>query len=212
MMLSKFCCIVMSLIISFEMFCVGMFILIIFQTTFLGEELECDNPQSRNDLLCAQRSILETQLPEPEANDHRHSEDLRLIARARAVGVQYEFAQPGVVETEDDRAKRQRPNQRKYTNEEKRLRGVVGDLPPPPPVASSELEDSAYLAIRAFEVDQMTYKFSCCEVCQERRLEGKGTGNMCTRCRRDKKVPKVSSDEQCVFLRNCLTCQMQSRC
>ena len=134
------------------MFCVGMFILIIFQTTFLGEELECDNPQSRNDLLCAQRSILETQLPEPEANAHMHSEDLRLIARAKAVGVQYEFAQPGEVETEDDRAKRQRRNQRKVTNEEKRLREVVGDLPPPPPVASSELEDSAFLVIRAFEV------------------------------------------------------------
>ena len=171
-----------------------MFSLIIFQTTFLGEELECGNPASRNDLLCADRSILQTQQPQPEANDHRHSEDC-LIARARAVGVQYEFAQPGVVETEDDRAKRQRRNQRKVTNEEKRLREVVGDLPPPPLVGSSDVEDNAYLAIRAFEVEQMTYKLSCCEVCNERRLECKGTGNMCTRCRRDKKVPKVWSDE-----------------
>ena len=51
------------------------------------------------------------------------------------------------------------------------------------------------MAIRAFEVEQMTYKFSCCEVCQERRLEAKGTANMGTRCRRDKKVPKVWSEE-----------------
>ena len=41
----------------------------------------------------------------------------------------------------------------------------------------------------------MTYMFSCCEVCNERRLEGKGTRNMCTHCRRDKKVPKVWSEE-----------------
>ena len=41
----------------------------------------------------------------------------------------------------------------------------------------------------------MTYKFSCCEVCKERQLEDKGTGNLCSRCRRDKRVPKVWSDE-----------------
>ncbi|CAH3158228.1 unnamed protein product [Porites lobata] len=41
----------------------------------------------------------------------------------------------------------------------------------------------------------MTYAFSFCEVCKERRLECKGTRNMCTRCRRDKKVPKVWSGE-----------------
>ena len=157
----------------------------------LGEELEHGNP----DLLSAERSMSETQLPELETNDHSHSEDLCLIARARAVGLQYEFAQPGVVETEDDRVKRQRRNKRKVTNEEKRLREVVGDLPPPPLVGSTEVEYNAYLAIRAFEVEQMTYKFSCCEVCNERRLECKGMGNMCTRCRRDKKVPKVWSDE-----------------
>ena len=41
----------------------------------------------------------------------------------------------------------------------------------------------------------MTYAFSFCEVCKERRLECKGTRNMCTRCRRDKKVPEVWSGE-----------------
>ena len=39
----------------------------------------------------------------------------------------------------------------------------------------------------------MTYKFSCCEVCKKRRLECKGSENMCAHCRRDKKVPKVWS-------------------
>ena len=123
------------------------------------------------------------------------TEDSQLIARARAVGVIYEFAQPGLVETQGDRRKRHRRNQRRITNEEKRLREVVGDLPPPPPAGSSDLEDNAYCAIRAFEVEQMTYKFSCCEVCKERRLECQGSGNMCSRCRRDKKVPKVWSYE-----------------
>ena len=132
----------------------------------------------------------------PEGNNSNHLEDSRLIARTRAVGVDYEFARSGVVETEDDRRKRQRRNRRRVTDEERRLREVVGDLPPPPPAGSSQLGDNAYCAKRASEVEQMTYKFSCCEVCKERRLQCKGTRNqgtrnMCTRCKRDKKVPKL---------------------
>ena len=69
------------------------------------------------------------------------------------------------------------------------MREAVGDLPPPPPAGSSQQEDNAYSAIRSFEVEQMTYTFTFCEVCKERRLECKGTRNMCTHCRRDRKVP-----------------------
>ena len=66
-------------------------------------------------------------------------ENSQLIARARAVGVIYEFAEPGLVETQNDRRKRHRRNQRRMTTEEKRLRKVVGDLPPPPPAGSSRV-------------------------------------------------------------------------
>ena len=83
----------------------------------------------------------------------------------------------------------------RVTDEERRLREAVGDLPPPSPSGSSQVEDNAYFAVRKFEVEQMTYMFSCCEGCNERRLEGKVTRNMCSRCRRDKKVPKVWSEE-----------------
>ena len=62
----------------------------------------------------------------------------------------YEFAKPGVVETEDDRRKRKWRNQRRISEQEKRLREVVGDLPPHPPAGSSQQEDKAYSAIRAF--------------------------------------------------------------
>ena len=41
----------------------------------------------------------------------------------------------------------------------------------------------------------MTYMLNCCKVCNEQRLEGKCTKNICTCCRKDKKVPKVWSDE-----------------
>ncbi|XP_078350740.1 uncharacterized protein LOC144635515 [Oculina patagonica] len=41
----------------------------------------------------------------------------------------------------------------------------------------------------------MRYQFSCCDVCKERRLECKGTGNVCTRCRKDRNDPKVWSND-----------------
>ena len=157
----------------------------------IGEELERENPLLENSQLSPAINLMETQQPIPDDIE----EDLQLLARARAVGVQYEFAQHGASETEQDRRRRRQRNQRRVSHEEGRLREVVGDLPPPPLAGSSQVQDNAYSAIRAFEVEQMTYTFSCCEVCKERRLECKGTRNMCTRCRRDKKIPKVWSEE-----------------
>ena len=85
--------------------------------------------------------------------------------------MEYEFGKLGVVETEDDRRKRSRRNQRRISEQEKRLQKVVGDLPQPSPAGSRQQEDKAYSAIRAFEVEQMTYAFSFCDVCKERRLQ-----------------------------------------
>ena len=51
-------------------------------------------------------SPLGIQQPVPEIENNCHLEDTRLIAGARAVGVVYEFAQPGAVESEDARRKR----------------------------------------------------------------------------------------------------------
>lgn len=151
---------------------------------------ERENGLLENGMILEASSQLGIQQNVPETVNSCHSEDTHLIARARAVGVVYEFAQPGAVESEDAKRKRQRQNQRRVTVEE-RLHEVVGDLPPPPPAGLTQVEDTAYCAIRAFEVEQMTYKFSCCEVCKERQLECKGSGNMCSHM----KVPKVWSGE-----------------
>ena len=88
-----------------------------------------------------------------------------------------------------------RRNQTRVSGKEKRLREVVGDIPPPPLAGSNQIEDNACCAIRASEVEQMTYMFSSCEICKEWHLECKGTGNTFTCCRRDKKAPKVWSGE-----------------
>ena len=87
-------------------------------------------------------------LAEVNISSSSHLEDDRLIARARAVAVDYEFAKPGEVETEDDRRKRQWRNQRRISEQEKRLREVVGvDLPPTPPAGSSQQEDNFFSLI-----------------------------------------------------------------
>jgi len=161
-------------------------------------------------------SLLATQQAVSEIESHDHLEDSGLINRARAVGVVYEFAHPGVDETDDDRRKIERQNQRKVTAEERRLLEVVGDLPPPPPAGSSQLEDNAYFAIRKFEVEQMTYMFNCYEVCNERRLEGKGQGTCVLAAGKIRRYQKFGQMKiiwiQCWSPKNCPKCQMLNRC
>ena len=109
--------------------------------------MERDTPVVGNAPIEGPSNSQGTQHPLVEVNisssSHLEDDRLYLIARARAVGVDYEFAKPGEVETEDDRRKRQRRNQRRISEQEKRLREVVGDLPPPPPAGSSQQEENA---------------------------------------------------------------------
>ena len=102
--------------------------------------MERDTPVVEIALIEGASNSQGTQHPLSEVNTESssHLEDDRLIARARAVGVDYEFAKPGEVETEDNRRKRQGRNQRRISEQEKRLRVVVRDLPPPPPAGSSQ--------------------------------------------------------------------------
>ena len=106
-----------------------------------------ENPVLENCLILDASISLESHQPVPGGNNRSCSEDNHLIARARAVGVHYEFAQPDALETEDDRRKRHRRNQRRISEQEKRLREVVGDLPPPPPAGSSQQEDNTVLFV-----------------------------------------------------------------
>ena len=72
--------------------------------------MERDTPVVGNAPTEGPSNLQGTQHPLAEVNisSSSHLEDDRLIARARAVGVDYEFAKPGEVETEGDRRKRQR--------------------------------------------------------------------------------------------------------
>ena len=127
-------------------------------------------------------NLMETQQPIPDDIVRNDQEDLQLLVRARAVGVQYEFAQHGASETEEDRRRRRLRNQRRVSHGEGRRREVVGDLPPPPLAGSSQVEDNAYSAIRFAKSGRN-------DVWNARAQE------MCTRYRRDKKIPRVWSEE-----------------
>ncbi|XP_068686923.1 uncharacterized protein [Montipora foliosa] len=70
-----------------------------------GEEPERELAVMGNQMLSVANNLMETQQPLPQVNDSNQLEDIQLIARARAVGIQYEFAHPGVQESEDDRKK-----------------------------------------------------------------------------------------------------------
>ena len=89
--------------------------------------MERDTPAVGNAPIEGPSNSQGTQHPLAEVNisSSSHLEDDRLIARATAVGVDYEFAKPGEVETEDDRSKRQQRNQRRISEQEKTLGEVV---------------------------------------------------------------------------------------
>ena len=127
-------------------------------------------------------NLMETQQPIPDDIVRNDQEDLQLLVRARAVGVQYEFAQHGASETEEDRRRRRLRNQRRVSHGEGMRREVVGDLPPPPLAGSSQVEDNAYSAIQFAKSGRN-------DVWNARAQE------TCTRYRRDKKIPRVWSEE-----------------
>ena len=83
--------------------------------------MERDTPIVENGPIEGASNLQGTQQSLPEENNCSQLEDDCVTARARAVGVDYEFAKPGVVETEDDRRKRKRRNQRRISEQEKRL-------------------------------------------------------------------------------------------
>ena len=68
--------------------------------------MERDTPVVENGPIEGASNSQETQQSLPEENNCSQLEDDRLAARARVVGVDYEFAKPGVVETEDDKKKK----------------------------------------------------------------------------------------------------------
>ena len=72
--------------------------------------MERDTPVVENGRIEGASDSQGTQQSLPEENNCSLLEDDRLIARARAVGVDCEFAKPGVVETEHDRRKRKQRN------------------------------------------------------------------------------------------------------
>ena len=65
--------------------------------------MERDTPVVENGPIEGASNSQGTQQSLPEDNNCSQLEDDRLISRVRAVGVDYELAKPGVVETEDCR-------------------------------------------------------------------------------------------------------------
>ncbi len=62
--------------------------------------------------------------------------------------------------------------------------------PLPPPTA-----DEILRIIKKFELEQMSYSFSTCTICKERRIESKLVHNMCKKCRTDKNAVKMFSSD-----------------
>ena len=69
-------------------------------------------------------------------------------------------------------------------------------MPDQLPVSDNVVLNEALDSVRAFEIEQMSYKFSCCNICHERRLEMlMANKDICKRCSKDTLSVKQFSSE-----------------
>ena len=74
------------------------------------------------------------------------------------------------------------------------------DLPDPPPLDKNPILNNAVDSIRAFEVEQMSYKFFQCTICHERRLQMlMANSQTCKRCDKETLPVKLYSAENNVI-------------
>ena len=81
--------------------------------------MERDTPVVENGPIEVASNSQGTQQSLPEENNYSQLEDDRLIARARAVGVDYEFAKPGVVKQRMTEEKESGETKDEYQNKRK---------------------------------------------------------------------------------------------
>lgn len=88
---------------------------------------------------------------------------------------------------------------RKVKNKEKTLGITLSDIPEPPPLSNDDQFNVAMDSIRAFELEQISYKMNTCKVCQECRIDLDVSKNgICKKCANDKENIKMFSDENCM--------------
>ena len=111
----------------------------------------------------------------------------------RRLGVHFE--PPIQNETKSDKRNRNRRNSHRI-NRQREKNVDISDIPVAPPLSTDEQFNSAMDAIRGFEMEQLSYSFSCCSVCHERRIDtNKCDAGLCKRCKNDKGPIKLFSVE-----------------
>ena len=87
----------------------------------------------------------------------------------RKLGVVYEPATSKFNETDQEAVNRKRRINYKIKKQSQKIDPAT--IPDQPPLSDNVVLNEALDSVRAFEIEQMSYKFSCCNICHERRLE-----------------------------------------
>ena len=96
--------------------------------------------------------------------------------------------------------RRRRNNARVKKQEHKFQTDCDTQLPDPPPLLDNPTFDRALDCIRSFEVEQMSYNFSVCSICHERRFQlvmstTDSGSQICSRCKKDTSLVRLFSSE-----------------
>ena len=149
-----------------------------------GCETQCENPC----IIPNQGEDL-TNLGEDEIENVPISQKL-----CRKLGAQYECSKPN--ESYSEKKNRKLRNKRSALRQKNKINiECTEQIPEAPPLIENEQFNKAMDAIRSFELQQMSYIFECCTVCNERRVNtDKLKNGVCKRCCKDKSQIKMFSD------------------
>ena len=156
------------------------------------------DPTSANTLNKIHLPNFETTFEENNASQHRETvylpEEADVYMKCRKLGVV--FQPSNKEESIREKTLRMRRNYRNCKYKENKLNVDLTSLPNAPPLSKNEKFNKAMDSIRSFELEQMSYTFKCCAVCNERRLNMHvSKENICRRCSHDKNPIKMFSSE-----------------
>ena len=112
----------------------------------------------------------------------------------RRLGLKYEPP----IQNETNSQKRRRKSRISKRIRRQRISTTTNEsnIPIPPPLSEHPQFNTTMDAIRKFELKEMAYTISCCNICNERRIDMKlNPKGICKRCTKEKNTPNMFSSE-----------------
>ena len=136
--------------------------------------------------------LTSTKKPIISRTDLNRKREHEQMVQCRMLGATY--CQPPQIESTIERKKRRIKNDRAIKSKQNNISFPLSQIPPPAPSVSEKF-DKAMDSIRAFELQQLSYDFMTCTICNEcHMIEKINKQTICQRCSKEKTHVKLFSD------------------